>query len=82
MLDPKNIRDLIQDMMNRMPPAMQTLPQDIKENIRAALQGGLARLDLVTREEFDTQANVLLKTRQKLEALEKQVKALEETQKP
>ena len=41
------------------------------------LQGGLARLDLVTREEFDTQARVLAKTREKLEQLETRVAELE-----
>jgi BMFP domain-containing protein YqiC len=41
------------------------------------LQSGLSRLDLVTREEFDVQRTVLLRTREKLEALEREVQALE-----
>ena len=49
----------------------------IKENFRSLLQSGLTKLNLVTREEFDIQANVLARTRQKLEALEKRVALLE-----
>ena len=41
------------------------------------LQGGLSRLDVVSREEFDTQAAVLAKTREKLEALEARVAEME-----
>lgn len=51
--------------------------KDIEKNVRAVLQSGLARLDLVTREEFDTQARVLAKTREKLERLETRVAQLE-----
>ena len=45
--------------------------------MKALLQGGLARLDVVTRAEFETQAAVLLKTREKLERLEARVAELE-----
>ena len=51
--------------------------KDVEKNLRAVLQGVFAKLDLVTREEFDVQQAVLLKTRAKLEALEAQVAALE-----
>jgi ubiquinone biosynthesis accessory factor UbiK len=51
--------------------------KDIEKNIKAMLAAGLARLDLVPRAEFDVQAQVLLKTREKLEALEKRVAELE-----
>ena len=50
---------------------------DIEKNLRAVLQSAFARLDLVTREEFDVQQAVLLRTREKLEALEKKVAELE-----
>ena len=52
-------------------------PQAITRNLRAGLEGGLAKLDLVTREEFDVQTAVLARTRQKLELLETQVERLE-----
>ena len=51
--------------------------KDIEQNVRAMLSSGLARLDLVPRAEFDVQAQVLLKTREKLEALEKRLGELE-----
>jgi BMFP domain-containing protein YqiC len=51
--------------------------RDFEKNARALLAQGLAKLDLVTREEFDVQAELLSRTRQKLEALEARVAALE-----
>lgn len=50
---------------------------DIEKNMRALLSGVFSRLDLVTREEFDVQREVLLRTRAKLAELEKKVAALE-----
>ncbi len=56
---------------------------DIEKNMRALLAGMFSRLDLVTREEFDVQREVLLRTRAKLAELEKKVAALEaETSRP
>jgi ubiquinone biosynthesis accessory factor UbiK len=51
--------------------------KDIEKNIKTMLTSGLSRLDLVPRAEFDVQAQVLLKTREKLEALEKRLAELE-----
>jgi BMFP domain-containing protein YqiC len=51
--------------------------QDLERNIRAMLASAFARLDLVTREEFDVQAQVLARTREKLAALEARVARLE-----
>jgi ubiquinone biosynthesis accessory factor UbiK len=51
--------------------------RDIEKNIKALLQSGLQRLDLVPREEFEIQAEVLLRSREKLEALETRVAELE-----
>lgn len=61
----------IKDVMSRTPAA------DIERNMRAALASMFARLDLVTREEFDVQAAVLLRTREKLSALEARLAELE-----
>ncbi len=49
---------------------------DIEKNLKSILIAALSKLDLVTREEFDTQQKVLLATRQKLEELEQQIKEL------
>jgi BMFP domain-containing protein YqiC len=55
---------------------------DIEKNLRAVLQAAFARLDLVTREEFDVQQAVLLRTREKLTALEAKVAELERRNAP
>ncbi|MEO8344278.1 MAG: accessory factor UbiK family protein [Betaproteobacteria bacterium] len=68
----------LQDLAAGIGKAIESGPaKDIEKNVRAALQGGLSRLDLVTREEFDTQARVLAKTREKLELLDARVAELE-----
>ena len=54
--------------------------KDVEKNVRALLNQGFAKLDLVTREEFDVQAQLLERTRQKLDALEARVTALEARQ--
>ena len=63
----------------RIGKAMESSPaKDIEKNVKAVLASGLARLDVVPRAEFEVQAQVLLKTREKLEALEKRLAELEE----
>ena len=62
------------ELAAKISAAIEASPaKDIEKNVKAMLQGGLARLDLVTREEFDTQARVLATTREKLERLETRV---------
>ena len=76
-MQPFNTQTL-EDLAARIGKAIQnSSAADIEKNVKAMLQGGLARLDLVTREEFDTQARVLAKTREKLERLEARVAELE-----
>ena len=66
------------DMQAKINQALENSPaKDIEKNIKSMLNQGFSKLDLVTREEFDIQAQVLAKTRAKLEALEAQVAALE-----
>ena len=66
-----DINDRIRSMLSHTPA------QDIEKNLRAMLSGLFSRLDLVTREEFDVQAEVLKRTREKLTRLEAQVAVLE-----
>ena len=73
MIDPKNITEIIQNVIESMPAGLKNMPTDMQHNFRAALQGVFERLDLVTREEFDAQCKVLLRTREKLEALERRL---------
>lgn len=60
-----------------LPPGVRQLRGDIEENIKVVLREALARMELVTREEFDVQAALLSRTRSRLEAVEKELKALE-----
>ncbi len=76
-MQPFNTKTL-EELAARIGKAVASGPAaDIEKNVKAMLQGGLARLDLVTREEFDTQTRVLAKTREKLERLETRVTELE-----
>lgn len=77
MIDLKSIDELARRLGELVPPELDTARADIEKNMRAVLQAGLARLDLVTREEFEVQQLVLRRTREKLEALERAVAALE-----
>ncbi len=66
------------DMQAKMQQALENSPaKDIEKNLKAMMSQGFAKLDLVTREEFDLQTQVLAKTRAKLEELEAKVSALE-----
>lgn len=65
---------LSEELQHRLADVDQALP---KAELQAALQAGLRKLDLVTREEFDAQSAVLQRTRQRLEALEEQLQQLE-----
>lgn len=76
MLEPKKIEQIIQQIQNALPEGIKDLGQDAEAKIKQTLQAQLAKLDLVTREEFDVQTQVLLRTREKLATLEKQVEDL------
>ena len=78
MQDNSFIDRLVAELEQRLPPGLGQLGQEIERNLRAVLAEGIARLDLITREEFDIQQQVLARTRAKLEALEKQVATLEQ----
>lgn len=69
--------ELVQRIMDSLPKGVTDLQQDVENNLRAVLQSGLKKMDLVTREEFEVQKQVLLRTRTKLEHIEAQLAALE-----
>ena len=79
MIDLKAIDDLARRLSDLVPPGIKDARAEIEQNMKSTLQAGLAKLDLVTREEFDAQARVLSRTRERLEALEQRVAALETT---
>lgn len=69
--------DLAKKLAGFMPASLQNLQTDIEKNMRSGLESGLRKMNLVSREEFEIQTAVLLRTREKLEALEKVVAELE-----
>jgi len=77
MIDLKTIDDLARRLNDLVPPGLKDARADLEQNFKATLQAGLAKLDLVTREEFDVQRAVLLRTREKVEELERIVAAME-----
>ena len=77
MIDLKQLDELARRLSAMVPPGLGEARDDLARNFRAALQSGLGKLDLVTREEFDVQRAVLLRTREKLERLEQLVAQLE-----
>ena len=82
MIDFKAIDELAQRLSALLPPGLGEARADVEKNFRAALQAGLGRLDLVTREEFDVQRAVLLRTREKLDVLERRLGEFEAQQAP
>lgn len=75
----KQPNDIFQDFQARMSDLLKHSPaKDVERNVKAMLSQGFSKLDLVTREEFDTQAQVLLRTRTRLEELERRVAELEQ----
>jgi len=78
MIDSKKIEELVQGFTSALPPGLVQMQEDVEKNIRAGLTATFSKLDLVTREEFDVQTQVLHRTREKLEALEKRVAELEQ----
>lgn len=73
-----DMNSFFNDLQNKINQAMENSPaKDIEKNVKAMMTQGFSKLDLVTREEFDIQAQVLAKTRRKLDALEAKVSELE-----
>jgi len=75
--DPRLIDDLARRLAGSVPEGVMALRRDLEQNFKGVLQSQLAQLDLVTREEFDVQATVLKRTREKLATLEQRLAELE-----
>ena len=74
----ESIEDIARKLTESLPEGLQSVREDLETNFRGVLRSSLAKLDLVTREEFEVQEAVLEKTRTKLEALEARLKEMEE----
>jgi len=73
------IDDLARRLAEAVPQNLKAMGEDLERNFKTLLSSGLEKMDLVTREEFDVQVAVLERTREKLEALEEKLAALDET---
>jgi hypothetical protein len=80
-VNPMLNRELFEQLQTKVSELLAQSPaQDLERNLKALLAGFFSRLELVTREEFDVQRQVLLRTREKLERLEAKVAELEQQQ--
>ncbi len=77
MLDPKKLEEIAKQISEAVPPGVKSMAEEAETKIKQVLQSQLSKLDLVTREEFDVQTQVLIRTREKLEALEARIATLE-----
>lgn len=80
--NPKQLDDLTDRLIDLLPTGVRDVQQDMEKNVRAFMQSTFSKMDLVTREEFEVQSAVLARTREKLEALEKQIAELESKYSP
>ena len=76
-LDPRVLDDLAKKLADAVPSGLRDLKSDAERNFRAVLQAAFAKLELVTREEFDVQSAVLARTRERLEELAARLQELE-----
>ncbi|PAV02362.1 cytoplasmic protein [Arsenophonus sp. ENCA] len=77
MLDAKKIEQVVRQIKDTLPQGIRDLGEDLDKKLRAILQSQLGKLDLVSREEFDIQTQVLLRTREKMAQMEKRIEQLE-----
>ncbi|MCT7654248.1 accessory factor UbiK family protein [Oceanimonas sp. NS1] len=78
MLDPKKLEEIAKQIQSNMPAGLKNMGEEAEKRIRTVLQAQLGKLDVVTREEFDVQTKVLLRTREKLNEMETRLAQLEQ----
>lgn len=77
MLNPKKLEEIAKQISEAVPPGMKSMAEGAEAKVKQVLQSQLNRLDFVSREEFDIQTQVLMRTREKLETLEARISELE-----
>lgn len=78
MIDPKKIEEMARQIHSALPPGIKSLGEEVDKKVKQVLQSQLNKLDMVSREEFDVQTKVLLRTREKLTALEEKLALIEQ----
>ena len=77
MINAKKIEEIAQQVTDSIPPSLKNLASDFEDKTKTVLQRKLSQLDVVSREEFDVQTQVLIKTREKIATLEAKLAELE-----
>lgn len=77
----QKLEDVVKQLIAALPEGLKQTKKDLEKNFRSVLQSAFNKMDLVTREEFDAQVNVLKRTREKVETLEKHLASLEKKKK-
>lgn len=77
MFNAKKIEEIAKQVTDSIPPGLKSMASELEDKTKTVLQRKLADLDVVTREEFDVQTQVLIKTREKLVALEAKIAEIE-----
>ena len=79
MIDNQTLNELSEKIHALLPPGLQQVKSDFDERLKILLQQQLAKYDMVSREEFELQARVLERTREKLEVIEARLKELDKS---
>ncbi len=79
MIETAKIDSLIKQILSNLPADLQQAKHDIETNLKAAMQKTFVKMDLVTREEFDVQSELLARTRAALEELESKLAEIEKS---
>jgi BMFP domain-containing protein YqiC len=77
MINPKKLEEIAKQITDSVPPELKSMAEGAETKVKQVLQAQLSRLDFVSREEFDIQSQVLIRTREKLEAMEARLAELE-----
>ena len=78
MIDAKKIEEMARQIHNALPPGIKNLGEEVDKKVKQVLQSQLNKLDMVSREEFEVQTKVLLRTRERLAALEEKLAQIEQ----
>ena len=79
MFNPKKLEEIAKQVSDSMPEGVKSFGEEIERKVKQVLQSKLSQLDMVSREEFEAQTQVLLRTREKIATLEARLDAIEKT---
>lgn len=77
MINPAKLEEIAKQITDNMPQGVKNLAETVEGKTKQAIQNKLAEMDFVSRDEFDIQSQVLIRTREKLDAMESRISELE-----